>query len=119
MSTVLIVDDSLDLVNLYSQVLKLNGIKSETASNGQEALDFIKKGQPFEAIILDEQMPVMSGKEFLFHYFADPNLKKVPIIFLSGDPSIKEIIKDYTISIFLRKPPRLDEFITAVKKVLA
>ncbi len=62
---VLLVDDTEDLRVLLARVLQRLGARTETAVHGQDALDRVAEaeaaGRPFDAMLLDMQMPVLDG----------------------------------------------------------
>ncbi len=61
---VLIVEDTLSMALLYEKALKKEGIKAELCQNGQTALQMIKTGA-FSTVLLDLQLPEVSGLEIL------------------------------------------------------
>lgn len=63
---VALVEDDLNLQNMYKLKLELEGFKVETASNGREGLKMIESFMP-DMVLLDVRMPVMSGDEMLAH----------------------------------------------------
>lgn len=95
---VLLVEDDPDDIVLMSRSLKSSDfdIGLEVASNGLEALDFLRKRsgetgkQLPNLILLDLNMPVMNGREFLEELRADPILYSLPVIVIttSDDPEI-------------------------------
>lgn len=63
---ILIVDDEPEVVGALECALHGEGYEIITATSGREALDLVRD-QPVDIIISDEQMPGMSGVEFLKH----------------------------------------------------
>lgn len=61
---ILIVDDDEDDVNVLQSLLKKEGYNFETATNGAEAMDFVEENK-FDLILLDVQMPTLSGYDLL------------------------------------------------------
>ncbi len=61
---VLIVDDEKNIRLTLSQALEVLGVRTDTAANGEEALDKIR-GKEFDLILLDLKMPGMDGMEVL------------------------------------------------------
>jgi two-component system response regulator (stage 0 sporulation protein F) len=59
--TVLIVDDEPSIRKMLVEVLSLEGIPTETAVNGREALDMLEKSGP-RVVLLDLLMPVIDGR---------------------------------------------------------
>ena len=64
MPKILIVEDDIELCNLFSHVLTKNGYCVTGASNGKEALEAMT-GDYFDVIITDIMMPIMDGYEFV------------------------------------------------------
>ena len=64
MKLCLVVDDSKVIRMIAKRILEELDLKSAEASNGSEALDICKKDMP-DAILLDWNMPVMNGLDFL------------------------------------------------------
>ncbi len=62
---ILIVDDNELNLKVISNLLKMNGIKPELSSSGQEMLDKLKSGNAYDIIMLDHMMPKMDGIETL------------------------------------------------------
>ena len=59
---ILIVDDSLDNLELFKHILTLTGARVDTANNGREGVEKAMRGD-FNAILMDLQMPEMDGYE--------------------------------------------------------
>jgi len=64
MKSCLVVDDSKVVRSVARKILESLGFAIEEAANGQEALDACQRAMP-NAVLLDWNMPVMSGIEFL------------------------------------------------------
>ena len=64
MKSCLIVDDSRVVRKVASRIVRDLGFKSEEAENGQQAYEFCQNSIP-DGILLDWNMPIMSGIEFL------------------------------------------------------
>ena len=84
---ILLVDDDGHLTKMLTFLFMANGFKLESAQNGLDGLEVLKRIKP-EAIILDIMMPVMNGFEFLKQIKEDAALKNLPVIVLSALPSI-------------------------------
>ena len=89
---VLIVDDDLNLLELLTQILLINNISADQASNGQIAFKMIQEKE-YDLVISDIRMPVMTGTDLLKHirnYQKDKRLK----VFLMSAYSSGEILED-------------------------
>ena len=83
MSTVLVVDDSVDLRLLVCAILRKRGFTVHCAENGQEALAALKSVGT-DAVVLDLNMPVMDGLAFLKVAREDPRYKDLPVVVFSA-----------------------------------
>jgi two-component system chemotaxis sensor kinase CheA len=82
--TLLFVDDSPFFRNMLIPVLKAAGYDVTAAPGGEEALAVIKKGQKFDVIVSDIEMPGMNGFELAEAIRADARAANTPIIALSS-----------------------------------
>ena len=80
---ILIVDDSEANVVFLAQIVEDNGHRSRVARNGKEANMAIKEHRP-DLVLLDLMMPRKSGIAVFQEMKADPDLKKIPIIIITG-----------------------------------
>jgi CheY-like chemotaxis protein len=80
---VLCVDDDPDIRLFVVTVLEENGYTPLTATNGEEALEIIKKERP-DLVTLDVLMPRQSGIKMYRELKTDDSLKNIPVIILSG-----------------------------------
>lgn len=81
-TTILIADDDPDDIALLASDLRRCGYKVLTCSDGREALDAARAYRP-AVILLDVMMPGMDGTEVAMTLKSDPDLKSVPIVFLT------------------------------------
>ncbi|MBO9699308.1 MAG: response regulator [Sporocytophaga sp.] len=90
---VLIVEDNENESLAVKDLLKSQGIESDNAFNGAEALDLLKK-ERYDGIILDIKLPDYNGYDLLEFIKKDKDLKGMPVIIYSGkDLSIDEEAK--------------------------
>jgi CheY-like chemotaxis protein len=89
-SSLLVVDDDAMIRFVLDQILSDAGYQVHTASDGQAALDTLQQAATLPcAILLDLNMPVMTGWEFRLEQKRDPRLLDVPVIVISADRSIE------------------------------
>src|SRR5262245_8739347 len=81
---ILIVDDDPNLQRLMTKFLKMEGFASIPASNGREALDYLRGGGNASVILLDLRMPVMDGWTFRKEQREDPGLAEIPVVVITG-----------------------------------
>lgn len=117
---ILVVDDEKDLVEMITKRLKTAGYDVISAYDGQEGLKKIKEEKP-DLIILDILMPHMDGVTMAASLKKDPDIKEVPIIFLTCLVENEEVRdRDHMIGggLFLSKPFDAKELLSMVGKVL-
>ncbi|MET0405024.1 MAG: response regulator [Cystobacter sp.] len=113
MSTILLVDDEADFLDLYTEVLELMDHRVLRAHDGQEALDIAHERHP-DLVVTDWQMPHMSGVELCAQFNQDEALRDIPIIMHSAatDPHAPGV------TAFLPKCAELARFEEAVNQAL-
>lgn len=110
-------DDEIDLLKPHILFLKNKGYEIETVTNGRDALDMIQS-QNFNLIILDENMPGISGLETLQQIkLLQPN---VPVIMItkSEEENIMNQAIGSEIADYLIKPVNPNQILLSIKKNL-
>ena len=97
---ILIVDDETDVLKTAKTILKNNKYTIETAKNGAEALDAIKKSR-FDLILLDIMMPTLSGYDVL-RLLKEKVTNKTKIAYLTIVP--KNDVDLSMVNGFIQKP---------------
>ncbi len=116
MAHILVVDDESSIRKTLKDILEFEKHVVELASNGQEALDFIRD-EEFDAVLLDIKMPGMDGLEVLEKIMQE---KDVPVIMISGHGTIEtavEAIKKGAFD-FIVKPPDLNRLLITVRNAI-
>ncbi len=80
---ILVVDDDPSVVKYLTAFLKDSGYETCSASDGEEALDTLKR-EKADLVTLDLQMPNETGTRFYRNVTKDKDLKHIPIIIISG-----------------------------------
>jgi CheY-like chemotaxis protein len=83
MKSILLIDDDLFVTTLYAAKLQSEGFAVDTAHSGNEAIEKIEKHSP-DVIILDLNMPGISGVELLRAIRAVPLFHHIPVIIFSS-----------------------------------
>jgi CheY-like chemotaxis protein len=81
----LVVDDDNAVRGVLKIVLERAGYEVLAASSGRMALDLVKAHQ-VELVLLDIEMPEMNGFDFCGLLRADPVLRAMPVIMMTGRP---------------------------------
>ncbi len=113
---VLVVEDDVDLVGIYKEILELHEYHVETALNGEEGVEKFKQVNP-SLVIMDGDMPVLDGYEaFKKIKGIDKNANVVIVTgFSEFEPKSKEAIKLGLIKV-ISKPLGVDELLNLAKK---
>lgn len=109
-STVLVVDDVPQNVQIAQTILKRDGYRIETAGGGAEALDAARE-KPVDLILLDIMMPEMDGFSVAEELQADESTADIPIIFLTARNDTESITRGFKIGAvdYITKPFRGEE----------
>ena len=114
---VMILDDEIDIIGLFAEILTLNGISVRPFTNPEEALeDFKQNHNKYRLIISDVKMSPMSGVQFIAKAKEiDINVNVILMTAFEMDGSdLKEIKTDE----FLKKPIGMKDLVRVVKKYI-
>jgi len=114
---IMIVEDQRDLSELIAGRLKVAGFKTETAFDGEEALDLISSDL-HDLVILDRGLPDMEGLEVLKE-LRDHNIK-IPVLVLTAKDGLGDRIEGLNSGAddYLVKPFEIDELIARIHALL-
>lgn len=114
--TVLVVEDDIDLIGIYKEILELHEYNVETAVNGKEGVEKFKQAKP-SLVIMDGDMPILDGYE-AFKQIKEID-KKANVVIVTGfsefEPKSQEAIKQGLIKV-ISKPLGVDELLDLAKK---
>ena len=82
----LVVDDSMLIRHTVCRFLEERGFAVESATNGQEALELLKRISP-DIVVTDMQMPKMDGSELITALKSQATTKNIPIVIVAGRQS--------------------------------
>jgi two-component system cell cycle response regulator DivK len=117
--SVMIVEDNELNMKLFNDLLRANGYRTFPMRNGHDALDALKEHRP-DLIIMDIQLPEISGLEVTRRIKQDESLKSIPVIAVTafamkGD---EERIRQGGCEGYLSKPISVASFIATVKSFI-
>ncbi|WP_439129515.1 response regulator [Polaribacter sp.] len=95
--------------------------KLQEAKNGEEALEILKdKSKLPDIILLDLNMPKISGIEFLSIIKENKVLRNIPVIILTTSDNQKDLIECFKIGVsgYILKPLKYDDYVAKIEKVL-
>ena len=117
---ILVVDDNELNLKVASVLLNKYHFTIETATNGQECLNKVRRGGEYDIIFMDDMMPKMNGREALAKLKEDPNFK-IPVIALTAN-AITGMRQEYLNSGFndyLSKPIERPELERVIKEYIS
>ena len=117
--TVLIVEDNELNMKLFHDLLEAHGYSTLGTRNGIEALELARKHRP-DLIVMDIQLPEVSGLEVTKWLKDDPELKAIPVIAVTafamkGD---EERIREGGCEAYISKPISVMMFLDTVKQFI-
>ena len=102
-------DDRLQRVFLDEQIREI-GHRTLQAMDGQEALDLLRKNKDgIDVVLMDRMMPVMDGLTAVRHMKDDPELRKIPVIMVTGAASSQEMQEGLEAGVFYYLTKPVDE----------
>lgn len=114
--TVLVVEDDLDLIGIYREILELHEFNVQTAINGKEGVEKFIECKP-SLVIMDGDMPILDGYQ-AFKQIKETD-KDANVVIVTGfsefEPKNVEAIKQGLIKV-ISKPLGVDELIALAKK---
>ncbi len=122
LNKVLIVDDSKLIHQMYRLVLmKYKGCAIVDAMNGLEALDVLSRENGIELILLDINMPVMNGVQFMEKLKRDGLYRHIPIVVISTEGKEEDTVKAMKLGAwgYIVKPFKSEVLYDLIGKVLA
>jgi PAS domain S-box-containing protein len=119
--TVLLVDDEEAVLDLEREVLSAAGLKVVTAISGAEAVEFLKKAEDFDIVLLDSKIPGSLSSEDVFRWIEQNRTELVSrtVLVLSNvsDPSVRVFV-DATKLLCLVKPFEVADLLAMARRVL-
>ena len=117
--TVLIVEDNELNMKLFNDLLEAHGYATLKTGHGIEAMELARAHKP-DLILMDIQLPEVSGLEVTRWLKADDELKSIPVIAITafamkGD---EERIREGGCEAYMSKPISVSKFIATIKTYL-
>lgn len=113
----MLVDDEIDIIGLFSEILSLNGINVRPFRNPKEALDeFEQNHYNYRLIISDLRMSTMSGVEFITK--ANEIDSNVNVILMTDSEIEGSQLKEINSYQFFKKPVNMNDLVRIVKKCI-
>jgi DNA-binding response OmpR family regulator len=88
---ILVVEDHLPLLRDITFILQVAGFNVQSAADGAEALNLMKRQKP-DLVLSDIEMPNMDGYDLLRQMHADKKLASVPCVLMSGKDDYEHLM---------------------------
>lgn len=111
-------DDKMSLEMLSTILSSQKDVLCTTVSNGRQAMETLESDPSFDIVLLDLQMPVMSGYEVITECKGNPYLVDIPIIVLAADHQEKLTALNLGADDFMSKPYNLEELDLRINKLV-
>jgi chemotaxis family two-component system response regulator Rcp1 len=125
--SVLLVEDNPGDVRLMVEALKEGKVINNVvvASDGMQALAILHREEPFrkvgrpDLILLDLNLPKVSGREVLAEIKEDESLRQIPVVVLTTSDAEEDISRSYNLhaNCYIKKPVDLDQFFSLIKSL--
>ncbi len=117
--TILVVEDNILNLKLFGDLLHFHGYRTLLSRSGTEALSLARRHRP-DLILLDLQLPEVSGMEVARRLQADLDLAAIPVIAVSaftlaGD---RDSLMGAGCNAYCQKPISAQELLTTVRRLL-
>src|SRR4029079_19550481 len=110
------VEDENPIRDVITEILEDEGYRVAGATNGLEALTYLRTHAHRRLILLDLGMPVMTGWEFREHQQRDPKLAGIPVIVMSALPDLDRRAAALKAADCLNKPVNIDELLGTIAR---
>ena len=118
LTKILYAEDYKLVAHYMKEILEMQGWQVDVCFNGLEALHRIESDAAYDLLLLDDQMPMMSGIELVERARELPHRKETPIIILSASDCASEAHRAGA-NRFLKKPNDFESLVSAIMHLLA
>jgi DNA-binding NtrC family response regulator len=116
-NTILLIEDSPELMQLYQKLLSTMGCQIVVATTGKQAIEMLKALLP-QVVIMDLTLGDMGTEEFYEKFSAVPGIENVPTVLISGREDLSTWGDLLGATHTFKKPMDLSKFRGAVKELL-
>lgn len=116
MNPVLVVEDNAEIREVLEEMMRANGVVVESAGDGAQGWERVRREPHPCLILLDLKMPVMDGIEFLKRRNSDPEAARIPVIMLTGSAELEGRQEELNFQGFVKKPFDPDALFQVVRQ---
>jgi CheY-like chemotaxis protein len=124
---VLLVEDDAGDVLMTREAFEFHKIRNRlhVVTDGEQALQFVHQSGPFAdaprpgLILLDVNLPRLSGLEVLSELKRDPELAVIPVVMLTTSRAEEDVLRSYKLhaNAYVSKPVDFEHFIEAIRQI--
>jgi chemotaxis family two-component system response regulator Rcp1 len=118
---VLLVEDNPADVDLLLECLQPTqpAVSLDIVHDGQSAMEYLRNGPPPHVVILDLNLPGMSGYDVLGQIKHDAQLRRTPVVILTHSDAPRDVLRTYELgaNCYITKPGSLNGFRQVVKQL--
>jgi CheY-like chemotaxis protein len=118
---ILLVEDDPGDALLAQEAVKAGQLRSEmtVVQDGVEALARLRSDAHLDLVLLDLNLPGMSGHEVLAEIKSDPALRATPVVVLSTSAAVEDVRRSYDLgaNVYVNKPVDFDRSAEVVKQI--
>jgi CheY-like chemotaxis protein len=121
----LVEDDPGDVAMTREALGTSRAINLDVVTNGEEALAYLRRQPPYTSaprprlVLLDLNLPRLSGQEVLAEVKSDPDLLDIPVVVLTTSSADEDIVRSYRLhaNAYVTKPIGFKEFVSTVSNI--
>jgi CheY-like chemotaxis protein len=124
---VLLVEDDEGDILMTKEAFEFYKIRNRlhVVTDGEQALHFLRRTGPFPdvprpgLIMLDVNLPRLSGLEVLAELKKDPELLVIPVVMLTTSQAEEDILRSYRLhaNAYVTKPVDFEQFVAAIRQI--
>ena len=118
--TILFLEDEIAIAEMYKSILSRRGYNVIVKYNGEECIEYLNNQKNPDIIILDLNLPGITGIDVLKSIRFKKKTKNIPVIIHSvrGIKQTDEILQTLNVQAYIEKPVLPDVIISEIKKIL-
>ncbi len=119
-STIMVVDDNPDIVEVLCKTLEEKGFNVRCAYSGKDLFAGLEELKP-DLILLDVMMPEMDGLEVLTRIKGDRGTASIPVILLTAKTRYQDVLGGYKTGAdcYMTKPFTTTQLLTGINRLLS
>ncbi len=113
---VLVVDDDADVREAIKDTLEQEGYAAAEASDGRDALSYLRSNPPPSLILLDWNMAPMNAPQFMQEFANHPGSGDIPVVLLTADARVEQKAESNGYAGYVKKPVKLELLLEILRR---